>query len=223
MSKEHDQAALTRVFGVDDLIQGESAIFCATGISDSSLLPGVKLTGHKATTHWAFIPCLKQFPKIKVVEGYPRFVVDRNRVTGGGISSGLDAAFKLVELLAGYEAAQAVQRTTKQGMEVSIHDPGNAELVITVGSTDREMPHMYGVSYFSSKGPTLDGRLKPDLVAPGEWIVSCAAGVSATKLRENHGIEAGVANAVVAVATSSAKAASRKRLNRRGAVDSLMT
>ena len=30
------------------------------------------------------------------------------------------------------------------------------------------MPHVYGVSYFSSKGPTGDGRLKPDLVAPGE-------------------------------------------------------
>ena len=38
------------------------------------------------------------------------------------------------------------------------------------------MPHIYGVSYFSSKGPTGDGRLKPDLVAPGEKILSCAAG-----------------------------------------------
>ena len=38
------------------------------------------------------------------------------------------------------------------------------------------MPHVYGVSYFSSKGPTGDGRIKPDLIAPGEKIVSCAAG-----------------------------------------------
>jgi serine protease AprX len=38
------------------------------------------------------------------------------------------------------------------------------------------MPHTYGVSYFSSKGPTGDGRLKPDLVAPGERITSAAAG-----------------------------------------------
>jgi fructose-1,6-bisphosphatase II len=42
---------LSRVYGVDDLVQGESAMFCATGISDSSLLSGVKLTGHKAITH----------------------------------------------------------------------------------------------------------------------------------------------------------------------------
>jgi subtilisin family serine protease len=40
------------------------------------------------------------------------------------------------------------------------------------------MPHVYGVSYFSSKGPTGDGRLKPDLVAPGEKIISCQAGGS---------------------------------------------
>ena len=54
---------------------------------------------------------------------------------------------------------------------VSITDPGNAEKVITVGSTHRKRPHEYGVSYFSSRGPTGDGRLKPDLVAPGEKIV----------------------------------------------------
>jgi serine protease AprX len=56
----------------------------------------------------------------------------------------------------------------------TIADPGNADLAITVGSTHRDMPHTYGVSYFSAKGPTADGRMKPDLVAPGERIVSCA-------------------------------------------------
>ena len=53
---------------------------------------------------------------------------------------------------------------------VSITDPGNSDGVITVGSTHREAPHTYGVSYFSSRGPTGDGRFKPDLVAPGEKI-----------------------------------------------------
>ena len=33
-------------------------------------------------------------------------------------------------------------------------------------------PHTYGISYFSSRGPTADGRKKPDVVAPGEKIVS---------------------------------------------------
>ena len=52
----------------------------------------------------------------------------------------------------------------------SITDPGNARQVITVGSTHGARPHMYGVSYFSSRGPTGDGRIKPDVVAPGERI-----------------------------------------------------
>ncbi|MEX2105262.1 MAG: S8 family serine peptidase [Solirubrobacterales bacterium] len=59
---------------------------------------------------------------------------------------------------------------------VAITDPGNAEKVITVGSTHREEPHAYGVSYFSSRGPTMDGRRKPDLVAPGEKIAAPAPG-----------------------------------------------
>ena len=59
---------------------------------------------------------------------------------------------------------------------VSITDPGNAEGVITVGSTHRMEPHTYGVSYFSSRGPTGDGRVKPDIVAPGEKIQAPALG-----------------------------------------------
>jgi serine protease AprX len=59
---------------------------------------------------------------------------------------------------------------------VSITDPGNAQRVITVGSTHRFEPHTYGISYFSSRGPTGDGRMKPDLVAPGEKITSPVPG-----------------------------------------------
>ncbi len=68
---------------------------------------------------------------------------------------------------------QSPSGATEQGFRiVNITDPGNAASVITVGSTHRNRPHSYGVSYFSSKGPTGDGRSKPDLVAPGEKIVS---------------------------------------------------
>ncbi len=57
----------------------------------------------------------------------------------------------------------------------SITDPANTEAAISVGSVHKSSPHRYGVSYFSSKGPTADGRMKPDLVAPGEKIISCHA------------------------------------------------
>jgi serine protease AprX len=71
------------------------------------------------------------------------------------------------------------------GLDVTIADPGNAELAITVGSTHRESPHTYGVSYFSSKGPTGDGRLKPDVLAPGEKILSCMSAQMSDKARQD--------------------------------------
>ena len=76
----------------------------------------------------------------------------------------------------GYGAVPSRTRTTRVGLSNTINDPGNAAEAITVGATHRDSPHTYGVSFFSSKGPTGDGRLKPDLVAPGERITSCSTG-----------------------------------------------
>jgi subtilisin family serine protease len=59
-------------------------------------------------------------------------------------------------------------------IELSITDPANANEAIAVGSSHKAAPHVYGISYFSSKGPTGDGRPKPDLVAPGEKVISCS-------------------------------------------------
>ncbi len=62
------------------------------------------------------------------------------------------------------------------GQLSTITDPGNAAGAITVGSVHRYRPHTFGITFDSSKGPTLDGRMKPDLVAPGERITSAATG-----------------------------------------------
>lgn len=72
----------------------------------------------------------------------------------------------------GYHTFQTMAGSYEGYAAFSITDPGNADGVITVGSTHRFWPHTYGVSFFSSRGPTGDGRLKPDLVAPGERIQS---------------------------------------------------
>jgi subtilisin family serine protease len=58
---------------------------------------------------------------------------------------------------------------------MSIGDPANLEDCIAVGSIHADKPHLYGISSFSSRGPTADGRAKPDVVAPGERIRSCNA------------------------------------------------
>ena len=86
------------------------------------------------------------------------------------------------------------QSSDSRGVLSSITDPGNAQGAITVGSTHRDSPHRYGVTYTSSKGPTLDGRLKPDLLAPGERITSCATG----HLREKIADLAAEADAIAA-------------------------
>jgi serine protease AprX len=89
----------------------------------------------------------------------------------------------------GYGKAYSDKRATKVGLSNTINDPGNATLAITVGATHRDKPHTYGVSYFSSKGPTGDGRLKPDLVAPGERITSCAVGALLQKLADKNSVK----------------------------------
>jgi transcriptional regulator GlxA family with amidase domain len=71
------------------------------------------LAGHKATTHWAFVRCLETFEGIEVDTAHQRFVVSGNRLTGGGISSGLDEALKLISLLFDVKTAESVQLTTQ--------------------------------------------------------------------------------------------------------------
>ena len=55
------------------------------------------LDGYQATCHWSVLDCLKLFPKVTVVNGFPRYLRDRNRFTGGGISSSIDEALFMVQ------------------------------------------------------------------------------------------------------------------------------
>jgi cyclohexyl-isocyanide hydratase len=100
-----------------DFIQdqaAQSAFICSVCEGALLLAAAGLLDGYRATTHWAFIPyLLENYPQVKVVDGHPRFALDGNRLTGGGISSGLDEALQLISMLAGTEAAEAVQQTTQ--------------------------------------------------------------------------------------------------------------
>ncbi len=72
----------------------------------------------------------------------------------------------------GWAELQTAQGLVPANMDLSIGDPANLEEAISVGSVHKERPHTYGISFFSSRGPTADGRRKPDVVAPGEAILS---------------------------------------------------
>lgn len=73
----------------------------------------------------------------------------------------------------GFAVLQSEDGPIDANLDISIGDPANLDEAIAVGSVHKEYPHVYGISYFSSRGPTADGRLKPDVVAPGERILSC--------------------------------------------------
>ena len=96
----------------------------------SLLLAGAGLLdGHIATTHWAFKPVLSLFP-CKVVDDYRRYVQSGNRVTGAGISSGLDEALYIVSLLFGTDQARRGQLAMQYHPQPIFHcgDPADSDI-----------------------------------------------------------------------------------------------
>jgi cyclohexyl-isocyanide hydratase len=94
--------------------QSERADYVTSVCNGAILLASAGLLdGYTATTHWAYIPFLREFPGVKIAEGHPRYVIDGNRVTGGGISSGLDESLELVARISNYEVAKQVQLVTQ--------------------------------------------------------------------------------------------------------------
>ena len=110
---------------------------------------------------------------------------DTGHPQGGGsetylqrIGAQLAASGVVVVVSAGNYGASTTQGDSASTAAIlgSITEPAHAQDCIAVGSTHREAPHAFGITWTSGKGPTLDGRMKPDVVAPGEWIASAATG-----------------------------------------------
>jgi cyclohexyl-isocyanide hydratase len=79
-----------------------------TSVCTGSLVLGAAglLNGYRATTHWLALESLKLFGATAVAE---RVVVDRNRVTGAGVTAGIDFALTLATLLKDESYAKTVQ------------------------------------------------------------------------------------------------------------------
>ncbi|WP_067967778.1 DJ-1/PfpI family protein [Mycolicibacter icosiumassiliensis] len=82
------------------------------------------LTGYRATSHWAFRRFLKAYGALPE-DG--RIVVDRNRITGGGVTAGIDFGLHLAATLVGEDAAKVRQLVME-------YDP---DPPYTVGTPDR--------------------------------------------------------------------------------------
>lgn len=79
-----------------------------TSVCNGSLILAAAglLDGYRAGCHWAWGAELKRFGATFVPE---RTVFDRNRITAGGVTSGVDFAFRIIEHLHGRNAAETVQ------------------------------------------------------------------------------------------------------------------
>jgi cyclohexyl-isocyanide hydratase len=115
-------------FGCIDVMEDDDALNWVRAISEraqwvtsvctGSLILGAAglLNGYRATSHWAWRDYLKLFGAEPVAE---RVVFDRNRVSGGGVTAGIDFALALTAKIRGEQHARAVQL----GLEYDPHPP----------------------------------------------------------------------------------------------------
>jgi len=105
-------------FGTDDMVndeevlaflrkQAENATY-VTSVCTGSLVLGAAglLRGYRAATHWSARDHLAAFGAIASNE---RVCIDRNRITGGGVTAGIDFALTLVSHLVDRKTAEAIQ------------------------------------------------------------------------------------------------------------------
>ena len=87
--------------------QGSTAKFITSVCGGSEFLAKAGLLqGYRAATHWAG---REQLAKLGVEVGTERVVVDRNRVTGGGVTAGIDFGLTITSILCGEETAKIIQ------------------------------------------------------------------------------------------------------------------
>jgi cyclohexyl-isocyanide hydratase len=79
-----------------------------TSVCTGSLVLGAAglLKGYRAATHWTAVDYLAEFGAIPA---RTRVCVDRNRVTGGGVTAGIDFALTLVSIMVDRPTAEAIQ------------------------------------------------------------------------------------------------------------------
>jgi cyclohexyl-isocyanide hydratase len=132
---------------------GEAAEYVTSVCTGSLILAEAGLLeGYKATTHWAYKELLASYPGVEVAPG--RVVTDRNRITGGGVTAGIDFGLSLITQVVGAEAAAGMQLV----MEYDPQPPGPygnpdtapAEMVAIARAQTREFgPKLY--EYYANK------------------------------------------------------------------------
>ena len=132
---------------------GEAAQW-VTAVCTGSLLLGAAglLKGYRATTHWASHHHLALFGAIPVRE---RYVFDRNRATGGGVTAGIDVSLALIAAIRGDAHAKFVQLSIE-------YDP---QPPFDCGSPDKAGPRVLERYHALVKGRAADRDARTQAVA----------------------------------------------------------
>jgi cyclohexyl-isocyanide hydratase len=151
--------------GTDDMVNDEEMLDFLrrqaagakyiTSVCTGSLVLGAAglLRGFRAATHWSAMDYLEKFGAVPTKT---RVCVDRNRITGGGVTAGIDFALTLVSLLVDRTTAQAVQLR----LEYNPAPPFNA------GSPDTAPPEILAL---------MKEKIAPGLARRGDAIDRAAA------------------------------------------------
>src|SRR3981189_3527314 len=151
--------------GTDDMIndeemlaflrqQAEGAKY-VTSVCTGSLVLGAAglLKGYRAATHWTAMDFLSEFGATPTKT---RVCVDRNRVTGGGVTAGIGFAVTLVSIMVNRQTAEAIQL----GLEYNPAPPFNS------GSPDTAPPEVLAF---------MKDRIAAAQISRGEKIERAAA------------------------------------------------
>jgi cyclohexyl-isocyanide hydratase len=158
--------------GTDDMVNDEEMLDFLraqaagakyiTSVCTGSLVLGAAglLQGYRAATHWTAMEYLSSFGAVPTKT---RVCVDRNRVTGGGVTAGIDFALTLVSMIVDQKAAEAVQLR----LEYNPAPPFNA------GSPDTAPPEL--LAMFKEK-------IAPSRQRRGDAIARAAARLEQRKI-----------------------------------------
>ena len=151
-------------FGTDEMVndeevldflrrQAEGAKYI-TSVCTGSLVLGAAglLRGYRATTHWTAMDHLAPFGALPAKT---RVCVDRNRITGGGVTAGIDFALTLVSLMVDRQTAEAIQLR----LEYNPAPPFNS------GSPDTAPPEILALMKERGIPASLDTSLWPPSIS----------------------------------------------------------
>ena len=153
----------------------------ASGGAERGVAPGASLVGVKV------LDATGSGSEESVIAGIQWVVAHRATYTirainmslsGGGCSDGTDALSQASDEAAAAGVVVVVAAGNAGPWPCSISSPSAAAAAVTVGAMGDFSQLGFRLATFSSRGPTLDGRIKPDVVAPGIAVVSTRAGTT---------------------------------------------